>query len=100
MRSMNRLLVIFGLLSLGAVPALGQVKQDSSAPPVGLQRCTPDTRGMHTTKAEVIAIDSNTGLVRLRANGQPLVLQFPPSSLAGIKPGETITVHLGFTKGS
>jgi len=77
-----------------------QPKQDTSAPPVGLQRCTPDIRGMHSKKATVVAIDTETGVMRLNADGLPLVVQFPPSSLAGIKPGETINLHLGFTRGS
>ena len=92
--------MIFLLGLPGGVSAWAQPKQDTSAPPVGLQRCTPDIRGMHSQKVTVVSIDSETGVVRLKADNMPLVVQFPPSSLAGIKPGETLDLHLGFTRGS
>lgn len=54
--------------------------------------------GMHMMPATVTAIDSKTGLVDVLAGNMALKLHFPPASLAGVKSGDKITLHLGFSK--
>ncbi|MDR5728490.1 MAG: hypothetical protein RB191_13765 [Terriglobia bacterium] len=54
--------------------------------------------GMHAMAATVTAVDSKTGLVDVTAGGMALKLHFPPTSLANVKPGDAITLHLAFTK--
>lgn len=91
--------IVLGLCLLGSVQAFAQQEQ-GAPPPVGLQRCAPDVRGMHTLAAVITAIDTRTGVVQAKTDdGVPLTVQFPPSSLAGVKVGETITLHLGFNRG-
>jgi hypothetical protein len=46
----------------------------------------------------ITAIDSKTGLVDASAGGMAMKLHFPPPSLAGVKVGDKITVHLAFHK--
>jgi hypothetical protein len=54
--------------------------------------------GMHMMPATVTALDGKTGLVDVMAGGMALKLHFPPPSLAGVKVGDKITLHLGFIK--
>jgi hypothetical protein len=54
--------------------------------------------GSHMMQATVTAIDTATGLVDVTSGGMALKLHFPPASLANVKPGDSITLHLGFTK--
>lgn len=54
--------------------------------------------GQHTMPVTVTAIDSKTGLVDATAGTLAMKLHFPPPSLAGVKPGDKIMVHLAFHK--
>lgn len=54
---------------------------------------------MHMMPATVDAVDAKTGMVEVTSDGMKLKLHFPPASLANVKVGDKITVHLGFTKG-
>ena len=54
--------------------------------------------GMHMMPATVTAIDTKTGLVDVTAGSMALKLHFPPASLASLKAGDKITLHLGFSK--
>jgi len=54
--------------------------------------------GMHTMSVTITAIDSKTGLVDVASGSMSLKLHFPPPSLAGVKTGDKISVHLGFRK--
>jgi Cu/Ag efflux protein CusF len=54
-------------------------------------------RGMHTMSATVTAINASTGLTGLDAGGMKLRVHFPAASLSGVKAGDKITLHLGFT---
>lgn len=54
--------------------------------------------GMHDMKVTVSAVDAKTGIVNVNANGMLLRIHFPPASLANVKSGDKITVHLSFTK--
>ena len=54
--------------------------------------------GMHDMPATVNAIDAKTGLVDVTAGGMALKVHFPPASLANVKAGDSITIHLAFTK--
>ena len=54
--------------------------------------------GMHAMAATVTAVDSRTGLVDVTTGGMALKVHFPPASLANVKAGDAITLHLAFTK--
>ena len=54
--------------------------------------------GMHMMPATVTAIDSKTGLVDVTAGSMALKVHFPPASLAALRAGDKITLHLGFNK--
>jgi len=55
-------------------------------------------QGQHMMAVTVTAIDSKTGLVDATAGAMALKLHFPPPSLAGVKVGDKIAVHLAFHK--
>jgi hypothetical protein len=44
----------------------------------------------------VTAVDIKTGLVDASAGNMALKLHFPPPSLAGVKAGDKLSVHLAF----
>jgi hypothetical protein len=54
--------------------------------------------GQHMMAVTVTSIDSKTGLLDATAGTMALQLHFPPPSLAGVKPGDKIMVHLAFHK--
>jgi hypothetical protein len=54
--------------------------------------------GTHMMAVTVTAVNSKTGLVDVTAGGMALKIHFPPASLANIEVGDSITLHLAFTK--
>jgi hypothetical protein len=55
-------------------------------------------KGMHVMTVTVTALDAKTGLVDASAGNMALKLHFPPASLADVKAGDKLSVHLSFTK--
>jgi hypothetical protein len=84
-------LFMVSLLFLGA----SALAQDHAGMP-GMEMGT--MLGQHMMPVTVTAIDSKTGLVDATAGSMALKLHFPPPSLAGVKPGDKIMVHLAFHK--
>jgi hypothetical protein len=54
--------------------------------------------GMHAMTVTVTALDAKTGLVDASSGNMALKLHFPPASLAGVKTGDKLSVHLSFSK--
>lgn len=57
-----------------------------------------NVQGMHMMPATVSSVDSKTGIVEADAEGMSLKLHFPPASVASLKTGDKITLHMGFSK--
>jgi hypothetical protein len=55
--------------------------------------------GEHAMRGTITTIDQRTGILSLRTSAGDLTLHFPPSSVMGLKAGDTITVHMAFEKG-
>lgn len=55
-------------------------------------------KGMHHMPATVTSADPATGLVEATAGGMSLKLHFPPAAMKDLKAGDSITLHMGFTK--
>ncbi len=53
---------------------------------------------MHTMPATVTSVDQKTGIVEDTSEGMALKVHFPPASLANVKAGDKIPLHLGFSK--
>lgn len=53
---------------------------------------------MHTMPATVTAVDTKTGIVDVKAGEMALKVHFPPASVADLKSGDQINLHLGFSK--
>ncbi len=64
----------------------------------GHMRGMAGMQGMHAMPATVASVDAKTGIVKADAAGMSLVLHFPPSSVAQLKAGDKITLHMGFSK--
>lgn len=54
--------------------------------------------GMHMMPATVTAADAKTGVVEVTSEGMSLKVHFPPSAMVGLKVGDKITLHMGFSK--
>ena len=108
---------IHSLLAIGLLAATPLAAQEhnhpapASAPPQGAMMMNGNMQGMggmqgmgamlgqHMMSVTVTAIDAKTGIVDATAGAMPLKLHFPPPSLAGMKAGDKISVHLAFHKG-
>lgn len=55
--------------------------------------------GVHEMGGVVTAVNHHTGLLSLKTGMGVLRLHFPPKTLAQVKTGEHLVVHLGFTVG-
>jgi uncharacterized protein (DUF2237 family) len=64
----------------------------------GMHQTGASNGSMHTMPATVTSVDHKTGLIEVNSEGMALKLHYPPASLADVKDGDKITLHLGFTK--
>jgi hydrogenase maturation factor len=48
--------------------------------------------------ATVSSVDSKTGIVEVDSAGMSLRVHFPPASVANLKAGDKITLHMGYSK--
>ena len=101
----TKFLAISAFAILLATPTLAQSNQGMQGmqdmPGMGKHGSGMDhmnMMGMHMMPATVTSIDMNTGIVEATSQGMKLRLHFPPASLANVKAGDKITLHLGFTK--
>lgn len=53
---------------------------------------------MHKMPATVSSVDTQTGIVEADAEGMSLRVHFPPASVANLKAGDKITLHMGYTQ--
>lgn len=56
--------------------------------------------GKHDMSGTVEAIDHKTGMMKVKTGVGALDVHFPPPTIKDLKPGDSITLHLGYTKGS
>jgi hypothetical protein len=52
---------------------------------------------MHKMPATVTAVDAKTGIVDVTTAGMSLKVHFPPASIASLKAGDKITLHMGYS---
>lgn len=55
--------------------------------------------GKHGMTGMIETIDQKTGWLKVKTPEGSLTVHFPPDAIKDLKSGDTITVHLGFTKG-
>jgi len=100
-------IAVSAFLALSATSALaqdGQTMQGMKMQGSSMQGMSMDhmdmqnMMGVHMMSVKVSSIDMKTGILEGSADGMKLRLQFPAASLANVKLGDTITVHMGFTK--
>ncbi|WP_426702650.1 hypothetical protein ACPPVV_06520 [Rhodanobacter sp. Col0626] len=53
---------------------------------------------MHKMPATVTSVDTTTGIVAVNTAGMSLRVHFPPASVADLKAGDKITLHMGYSK--
>lgn len=111
---MNAIRFAFAFALLAAAPALAQTNSDTTSKNATMGQMGTmhhDSMGsmnsmsgmhhnssMHMMPATVTSVDQKTGMVEVNSEGMALKVHFPPASLNGLKAGDKITLHLGFTK--
>jgi len=86
------IVTLSAVVALGTAPALAQNQGGMDHMAMG------NMMGTHMMPGTVTAIDTKTGLVDVSAGSMALKLHFPPASLAALKEGDKISLHLGFSK--
>lgn len=117
---MNKLTLLLGGSLLAAAFALPVQAEDYGKPGAGMMKgegrmgmmkgeCMMDMEGMrgdcpmmgsHVMTGTVDKIDHAKGMLTLKHSAADMRLHFPPAAIKDIKNGDTITVRLGFTKGT
>ncbi|WP_108471262.1 hypothetical protein [Rhodanobacter thiooxydans] len=105
--SRKPLVSMLGSLGLALVISGVAVAQDST-PTSGMDKMGAmhsdmkgmhdNMMGMHMMPATVTAADAKTGMVGVTSEGMALKLHFPPATMASLKAGDKITLHMGFSK--
>jgi hypothetical protein len=100
--------LVFGSLALALIAGGTALAQDSmspqdkmgtmASPKEHMKGMHSHMMGKHTMPATVTSVDAKTGLVEVDSEGMALKVHFPPSSVADLKTGDKITLHLGFSK--
>jgi hypothetical protein len=54
--------------------------------------------GEHDMSGPIKSINHKNGVVVVKSGPSDLKLHFPPDAIKDLKKGDTITVHLGFSK--
>jgi len=97
--------VVFGLgLAVTTVSAqeAGSMAPASSASSMGQMHSDSMMHkmnsSMHQMPATVTSVDTTTGMVEVTSAGMSLRVHFPPASVADLKAGDKITLHMGYTK--
>ncbi len=52
---------------------------------------------MHNMPATVTSVDTSSGIVEATSEGMSLRVHFPPASVAKLKAGDKIILHLGYS---
>ena len=52
---------------------------------------------MHKMDATVTSVDTSTGIVEVTTEGMSLKVHFPAASVASLKTGDKITLHMGYS---
>src|ERR1700730_19248258 len=58
------------------------------------QSATDQMMGRHTMEGKVTSVSAKTGWVHVKTDEGTIIVHFPPSELAGVKKGDTISVDL------
>lgn len=90
---MSKIIHIISFCLMSISPAVAQGMAGMHHAPA-----TENPGNMHMMPATVTKADPKSGLLDVNSKGMPLRLHFPPASLAGIKVGDKISLHMGFTK--
>jgi hypothetical protein len=52
------------------------------------------TIGQHSTQGEITKLDEKNGWINVKTSEGTMIVQVPPSSLQGMKKGDTVTLDL------
>ena len=98
----RKIQIATALLFAMSIPAMAQSgsMQGMGMQNSGMQGSMANMMGSHMMPAKVTMVDPRTGLVDVTSEGMRLKLHFPPRSVANLRPGDAITIHMAFSKSS
>ena len=82
----------------GADNKMSAMHSDAMKSMKGMEGMHGHMMGMHAMPDTVTAVDTTTGVVEAEAGGMALKVHFPPASVASLKAGDKITLHMGYSK--
>jgi hypothetical protein len=89
-------------MALAASSAYGQdyPKTPTAKPEVQTHQMSSmsNTPSMHEMPATVTNVDHNSGVVDVESEKMNLKVHFPSNTIADLKKGDKITLHLGYSK--
>jgi len=84
-------------LALTGTPASAQMAGGADQGMSGAQGMAAGSMGQHEMGGKVTMINHRTGLMHIKTAEGMMVIHFPPKSLAKVKKGEKLNLHLSFT---
>ena len=95
------LCLAFGTVSAQDTGSMAPASSSSSMGHMGAmhKKMHRESNGsMHKMPATVSSVDTKTGMVEVDSAGMSLRVHFPPASVANLKAGDKITLHMGYSK--
>ena len=103
MKSTQSIVALIALAGLGSFA--GSAFAQNQPPPatmphheMGMHHDMANMSGMHDMPATVTNVDHKTGVVEVESMNMKLTVHFPANTIADLKNGDKITLHLGFSK--
>lgn len=103
MKGKQSIIALIALAGFGAFAgsAFAQDQPPPSSTPhhdMGMHHDMANMSGMHDMPATVTNVDHKTGVVDVESMSMKLKVHFPANTVADLKNGDKITLHLGFSK--
>lgn len=92
--------LLAGVTAVGGIAAAQDTtpKSTTMAQEMKHEDMKSSAMGTHDMPATVTEVDHKTGMVDVESMNMKLKVHFPANTVADLKKGDKITLHLGFTK--
>ena len=94
----STLALFVGAIAIGGIAAAQDTTPKPSTAAEMRHEDKASSMGMHDMQATVTEVDHKTGMVDVDSMNMKLKVHFPANSVADLKKGDKITLHLGFTR--
>ncbi len=97
---LTSMLVLLGSAMVGGIALAQDTTPKATTPAHEMKHdeMKPSAMGMHDMPGTVTEVDHKTGMVEVESMNMKLKVHFPASTVADLKKGDKITLHLGYSK--